>query len=151
MGNIIGPVFVLGTWTFTCPKPEDEQSRLLDEIRSNETLHAESSRQMSQRFEESFLLLSNARLACIAKLFLRVPCTCRTGCRPCYHQKWFYSSDGRCFWCAPAVFRVPRDGLRVESSWLIARYTSTLRSSMCASYIYILVVSFCEDLDINSI
>ncbi|CAL1141465.1 unnamed protein product [Cladocopium goreaui] len=33
---------------------------LLDEIRSNETLHAESSRQMSQRFEESFLLLSNA-------------------------------------------------------------------------------------------
>eukprot|EP00434_Breviolum_minutum_P011088 symbB.v1.2.009783.t1/scaffold574.1/size185248/8 len=33
---------------------------LLTEMRSNETLHAENTRQMSQRFEENFVLLSNA-------------------------------------------------------------------------------------------
>lgn len=36
--------------------------RLLTEMRSNETLHAENTRQMSQRFEENFVLLSNAHL-----------------------------------------------------------------------------------------
>ena len=63
IADIIGPVFCSWNLNIYRSKPEDEQSRLLDEIRSNETLHAESSRQMSQRFEESFLLLSNARLA----------------------------------------------------------------------------------------
>ena len=32
---------------------------VLDEIRSNETLHAESSQKMSQRLDENFVLIGN--------------------------------------------------------------------------------------------
>ena len=50
----------LPSWRQECTM---EQPRLLDEMRFNETLHSESTRQLSQRFDESFVLLSSAPLA----------------------------------------------------------------------------------------
>ena len=47
--------------------------RLLTELRSNETLHAENTRQMSQRFDENFVLLSNAHLAFTGKIQKVIP------------------------------------------------------------------------------